>query len=38
MQPAAKAFSAFVSSDEGRAIMRKYGFLLPGESLLNANK
>jgi molybdate transport system substrate-binding protein len=26
-----KQFGAFVSSDEGRTIMRKYGFLLPGE-------
>lgn len=29
----AKAFVDFVSSSEGRAIMTKYGFLLPGESL-----
>lgn len=29
----AKAFLAFVSSPDGRAIMRRYGFLLPGESL-----
>jgi molybdate transport system substrate-binding protein len=28
----AKDFAAFVNSDEGRAIMRKFGFLLPGES------
>ena len=28
----ARAFTAFVSSAEGRAIMRKYGFLLPGET------
>lgn len=29
----AKQFVDFVGSDAGRAIMRKYGFLLPGESL-----
>ena len=29
---AARAFTAFVSSPEGRAIMKKYGFLLPGET------
>ena len=29
---AARAFAAFVSAPAGRAIMRKYGFLLPGES------
>jgi molybdate transport system substrate-binding protein len=34
--PAAKSFAAFVSSDEGRTIMRKYGFLLPGESMAKA--
>jgi molybdate transport system substrate-binding protein len=28
----AKQFAAFVSSPEGRAIMKKFGFLLPGES------
>jgi molybdate transport system substrate-binding protein len=28
----AKDFAAFVSSEEGRTIMRKFGFLLPGES------
>lgn len=28
-----KAFVAFVASVEGRAIMRRYGFLLPGEAL-----
>jgi molybdate transport system substrate-binding protein len=27
----ARAFSAFVASEPGRAIMRRYGFLLPGE-------
>jgi molybdate transport system substrate-binding protein len=30
---AGKAFVAFVQSPGGRAVMRKYGFLLPGESL-----
>ena len=29
----AQAFIAFVNSDTGRAIMRKYGFLLPNEAL-----
>lgn len=28
----ARAFAAFVSSPDGRAIMKRYGFLLPGES------
>jgi molybdate transport system substrate-binding protein len=37
MQGEGRAFTGFVNSDEGRAIMRKYGFLLPGEAL-NANK
>jgi molybdate transport system substrate-binding protein len=27
-----EAFAAFVGSDEGRAVMRRYGFWLPGES------
>ncbi len=27
----AKSFVAFVNSDEGRTVMRKFGFLLPGE-------
>ena len=31
-----REFSAFVSSAEGRAIMRRYGFLLPGEVLAQA--
>ncbi len=30
----ARSFVAFVSSPTGRAIMRKYGFLLPGEAVL----
>ena len=29
----AKDFAAFVNSDEGRAIMKRFGFLLPGESV-----
>jgi molybdate transport system substrate-binding protein len=29
---AAKAFGAYVGSPEGRAVMMKYGFILPGES------
>jgi len=28
----ARAFTAFVNSPDGRAIMKKYGFLLPGET------
>lgn len=28
-------FAAFVASDEGRGIMRRYGFLLPGEAPLH---
>ena len=32
-QNEAKQFIAFVGSPEGRAIMKKYGFLLPGEDL-----
>jgi molybdate transport system substrate-binding protein len=31
-QAVAKEFAAFVNSDEGRAIMKRFGFLLPGES------
>lgn len=31
-QAVAKEFAAFVNSEEGRAIMKRYGFLLPGES------
>ena len=30
---AGRAFIAFVQSKEGRAVMRRFGFLLPGESL-----
>lgn len=32
-----KAFARFVNSEPGRAIMRRYGLLLPGESLAAAN-
>jgi len=28
-----RAFTAFVGSEEGRAIMRRFGFLLPGETM-----
>jgi molybdate transport system substrate-binding protein len=28
-----RAFARFVNSDEGRAVMKQYGFLLPGETL-----
>ena len=31
---AARKFVAFVASSEGRAILRRYGFLLPGEAAL----
>ncbi len=31
LEPDARKFAAFVASDEGRAIMRRYGFVLPGE-------
>lgn len=30
----ATQFAAFVSSEQGRAIMKRYGFLLPGEALV----
>jgi molybdate transport system substrate-binding protein len=33
---AARKFAAFVQSSDGHAIMRKYGFLLPGESMVAA--
>lgn len=33
MQPAARDFTRFVGSEPGRAIMRRYGFLLPGEGV-----
>jgi molybdate transport system substrate-binding protein len=29
----ARAFVGFVGSEPGRAIMRRYGFLLPGEDV-----
>lgn len=29
-----EAFAAFVASEEGRAVMRRYGFLLPGETVV----
>ena len=29
----ARAFAAFVNSEEGRVIMRRYGFVMPGETL-----
>jgi molybdate transport system substrate-binding protein len=32
-EPTARQFTAFVNSDAGRAIMKRYGFLLPGESV-----
>ena len=33
MQPAARRFTAFVASPEGHAIMQRYGFMLPGETV-----
>jgi molybdate transport system substrate-binding protein len=30
----ARRFIAFINSDEGRPIMRKYGFMLPGEAVV----
>ncbi len=33
-EPEARRFAAFVNSAEGRAVMRKYGFVLPGEEPL----
>jgi molybdate transport system substrate-binding protein len=33
----ARAFAAFVNSADGRAIMRRYGFLLPGETRSASN-
>jgi molybdate transport system substrate-binding protein len=35
-EAAAKDFGAFVGSSEGRAIMRRYGFFLPGEAAIGA--
>jgi molybdate transport system substrate-binding protein len=32
----AKDFSAFLGSADGRTVMRKYGFVLPGESVVKA--
>lgn len=33
----ARKFAAYVISSDGRAIMRRYGFLLPGESIATAD-
>ena len=35
--PQAKAFVAYVSSPAGRIVMRRFGFLLPGDALPVAN-
>ena len=35
-QIAGRAFTGFVNSDEGRVIMKRHGFLLPGESVTSA--
>jgi len=32
-EPEARAFTAFVNSEDGRQVMRSYGFVLPGEEL-----
>ncbi len=36
-RPEAARFTAFVNSPTGRAIMRRYGFLLPGEVVAKSN-
>jgi molybdate transport system substrate-binding protein len=36
-RPEAARFTAFVNSPPGRAIMRRYGFLLPGEVVAKSN-
>src|SRR6185312_9134583 len=36
MQPAARRFAAFVTSDQGRAILKRYGFGEPGEASVTA--
>ncbi|HTJ45592.1 MAG TPA: molybdate ABC transporter substrate-binding protein, partial [Kofleriaceae bacterium] len=33
---AGRDFTAFVASEEGRSIMRRYGFLLPGETMVTS--
>ena len=30
-EPEARRFAAFINSTKGRPVMRKYGFILPGE-------
>jgi molybdate transport system substrate-binding protein len=37
-EPGARQFALFVNSPEGRVTMRKYGFVLPGESALPTQK
>jgi molybdate transport system substrate-binding protein len=37
-EPAAGGVVALVNSEDGRAIMRKYGFLLPSESMVEAKQ
>jgi molybdate transport system substrate-binding protein len=34
---AGREFVAFVQSPEGHAVMRRFGFLLPGESIVTAS-
>jgi molybdate transport system substrate-binding protein len=35
-EPEARAFAAFVNGDQGRDVMRRYGFVLPGEIIAGA--
>ncbi len=35
-EPEARAFADFVNGDQGRAVMRRYGFVLPGETIAAA--
>lgn len=35
--PSAKAFAALVRSKDGRSVMRKFGFLLPGDTMPSGN-
>ena len=35
--PSAKAFTALVRSKDGRSVMRKFGFLLPGDTMPSGN-
>ena len=35
-EPEARAFAALVNSEQGRDVMRRYGFVLPGEAIAEA--